>query len=110
MIAHLSNRNLELESVVVGIAAANGMKTWLDDDHETSSRRDEYKLPSSVAVAAMMEEDVGGLAASKEWKLTAPNATQRLWTDDYADIVGAMVRKLNYPNGSRGAPIAAEVR
>ena len=45
----------------------------------------------------MTDDDVGSLAATKDWKLTAPNPAQRTWTDDYADIVGAMVRKLKFP-------------
>jgi len=28
-LGHISNRYLELKSVVVGIAAANGMQTWI---------------------------------------------------------------------------------
>ena len=39
-------------------------------------------------------DDVGAIATSERWTLTAPDPDQRVWTDDYSNIVGAFWRKL----------------
>ena len=94
IVMHISNRHLELESVVTGIAAANGMQTWLWNDPKFGTNILELISPSSVAVAAERAEDVGTIATSERWTLTAPNPDQRVWTDDYSNIAGAFWRKL----------------
>lgn len=92
VVMHISNRHLELATVVAGIAAANGMKTWLRDEDE-DDRGDEYIFDSTVAISAREAADVGPIAESARWEPTQPPADQRLWTDDYSNIVGALVRK-----------------
>jgi hypothetical protein len=91
---HVSNRHLELASVAVGIAAENGLKTWVNLDEDNEDREDEYKFSSSVAIAAARPEDIGALAESESWELTEPEAGQRTWTDDYSNIIGAIWRQL----------------
>jgi hypothetical protein len=95
---HLSNRNLALDEVAVGIAAANGMKTWIYDDSAEEDNDDAYIYSSDVAVSANKTEDLGELAASKSWKLTEPEPAQRPWTDDYSNIVRALIEKLDWPS------------
>ena len=95
---HLSNRNLALDDVAVGIAAANGLKTWIYDDRDEKDNDDAYIYSSDVAIAAGKAEDLGALASSKAWKLTAPEPGQRPWTDDYSNIVRAFIKKLDWPN------------
>jgi len=93
---HISNRHLELASVVAGIAAANGMQTWIRDDGNEVDREDrdgEYVYTSTVAISALAPEHIGGLADDENWQLTEPDKTQRLWTDDYSNIAGAIWRK-----------------
>jgi hypothetical protein len=92
VLMHVSNRHLELTSVVVGIAAANGLKSWAYD--EDSNRDNEYIFPTSVVVSARAEADVGQLADSDLWALTEPTAGQRVWTDDYSNVFGAVWLRL----------------
>ena len=94
VVMHISNRHLELESMATGIAAANGMQTWLWNDPKFGTNIAELTSPSHVAVAAERAEDVGTIAASERWTLTAPDPGQRVWTDDYSNIAGAFWRKL----------------
>jgi hypothetical protein len=94
VVMHISNRHLELESVATGIAAANGMQTWLWNDPKFGTNIAELTSPSHVAVAAERAEDVGTIAASERWTLTVPDPDQRVWTDDYSNIAGAFWRKL----------------
>jgi len=92
VLMHVSNRHLELASVVVGIADANGMKSWVYN--EDSGRDSEYIFATNVVVSARDEADVGNLASSDKWEETDPTANQRVWTDDYCNVLGAVYRRL----------------
>ena len=92
VVMHVSNRHLELESVVVGIADANDLKSWVYN--EDSGRDDEYIFATDVVVSAREEADVGRLASSNKWTQTEPTEGQRVWTDDYSNILGAVYRRL----------------
>ena len=63
---HLSNRNLALDEVAVGIAAANGMKTWIYDDSAEEDNDDAYIYASDVSISANKTEDLGELAVQQE--------------------------------------------
>ncbi len=92
VVMHVSNRHLELESVVVGIADANDLKSWVYN--EDSGRDDEYIFATDVVVSAREEADVGALASSDKWTETEPTEGERVWTDDYSNILGAVYRRL----------------
>jgi hypothetical protein len=92
VVMHVSNRHLELESVVVGIADANDLKSWVYN--EDSGRDGEYIFATDVVVCAREEADVGALASSEKWAETEPTENQRVWTDDYSNILGAVYRRL----------------
>ena len=94
VVMHVSNRHLELESVVVGIAEANDLKSWVYN--EDSGRDDEYIFATDVVVSARDEADVGTLASSEKWAETEPTDGQRVWTDDYSNILGAVYRRLRF--------------
>ena len=89
---HVSNRHLELASVVVGIADANDLKSWVYS--EDTSRDGEYIFSTTVVVSAREEADVGKLASSDQWALTEAEDNQRVWTDDYSNVLGAVWRRL----------------
>jgi spermidine synthase len=95
---HVSNRHLELSSVVAGIAQANGLKTRTNpgianDEHEEDYA---YKFTSTVVIAARDDEDFGVLGEGDDfaWPVVTAPPGQRIWTDDYSNIVGAIVRHL----------------
>jgi hypothetical protein len=92
VLMHVSNRHLELASVVVGIADANGLKSWVYN--EDSGRDGEYIFATNVVVSARNEADVGKLASSDKWEETDADANQRVWTDDYCNVLGAVYRRL----------------
>jgi hypothetical protein len=92
VVMHVSNRHLDLEPVVVGIADANELKSWVYD--EDSGRDADYIFATDVVVSAREEADVGKLASSKQWEETDPDDKVRVWTDDYSNILGALYRRL----------------
>jgi hypothetical protein len=92
VVMHVSNRHLELSSVVVGIADANDLKSWVYS--EDSGRDNEYIFSTSVVVSAREEADVGKLASSDQWALTEAEDNERVWTDDYSNVLGAVWRRL----------------
>jgi hypothetical protein len=92
VVMHVSNRHLELSSVVVGIAEANDLKSWVYS--EDTGRDSEYIFPTSVVVCARAQADVGRLASSDQWALKEADHGQRVWTDDYSNVLGAVWRRL----------------
>ncbi len=92
IVVHVSNRHLELASVIVGIANANNLKSWV---YFNNPRRDtEYILANNVVISARDESDVGDIAHSDAWKAASPDKLQRVWTDDYSNILGAVWRRM----------------
>ncbi|MDB5620948.1 fused MFS/spermidine synthase [Tardiphaga sp.] len=92
VVMHVSNRHLELASVVVGIADANDLKSWVFN--EDSGRDAEYIFSTNVVISARSADDVGTLATSSKWALTEPEDGERVWTDDYSNVLGAVWRRL----------------
>jgi hypothetical protein len=92
VLMHVSNRHLELASVIVGIADANDLKSWVYS--EDSGRDSEYIFSTNVVISAREEADVGKLASTEQWALTEAEDNQRVWTDDYSNVLGAVWRRL----------------
>jgi len=76
----------------VGIAEANNLKCWVYS--EDSGRDDDYIFATSVVTCAREEADVGKLASSEDWALEEADENQRVWTDDYSNVLGAVWRRL----------------
>jgi hypothetical protein len=95
VVMHISNRHLELKTVVEGIATANGLKTWIWSNNSEEYDDSNYIFTSDVAISAENANDLGALARDRFWVLTAPNPAVRTWTDDYSNIAGAIWRKYN---------------
>ena len=67
-----------------------GLELKNEDEYDGQAR---YVFASEVAISAAQSEDIGQLAANEDWELTAPPTGQRLWTDDYSNILGAIIRR-----------------
>ncbi len=94
IVMHVSNRHLELASVVAGIARANDLVTRVNDSAEIEENAGPYIFAGTVAAVVRTEQDFGRLAQARDWEPLAPDPRQWTWTDDYSDVVGAMLRKL----------------
>jgi hypothetical protein len=91
---HISNRYLELASVVTGIAAANGAVTRLNDGSDFTENTSEYLFTGTVAAVARQDTDFGDFVWSKYWQRQTSDPRQWVWTDDYSNVVGAVIRQL----------------
>jgi hypothetical protein len=83
---HVSNRSLELERVVGGLAADARLVARIFDDHRYES---EPGLdPSTWVAVARRVEDLGPLAADPRWQpLDATTHKLELWRDDFSDVL-----------------------
>jgi hypothetical protein len=97
---HVSNRHLELSSVVAGIANANGAITLVhvggEEDNDESEYSDSaYRYSTNVATVGRSVEAFGPLAKRKSWEVKEPDPKQWVWTDDYSNIIGALMRNFD---------------
>jgi hypothetical protein len=94
VLMHVSNRHMELSSVVAGIAHANGLTSRMNNraarDDEDDSK---YMFTSTVVISAREDADFATLREDPDWILIEPDANQRIWTDDYSNVVGAIIRQ-----------------
>ena len=97
VVMHVSNRHLELSSVVAGIARANGMVARVNvGDNDKEADDDEYKYIGTVTAAASKADDFRPFNRFPDWKPLEPDPKQWVWTDDYSNIIGSMLRHYGY--------------
>jgi hypothetical protein len=89
---HISNLNLELASVAAGIAHANGAIARVYDGGDVEPNPELHHWVPRIAAVARREEDFGALGKSVFWPIRERDPGQRVWTDDYSNIVGALMR------------------
>jgi spermidine synthase len=94
---NISNRNLELPSVVAASAAANNLVTIVKRDGAKLDVQKSLKLNAEIAMVARSWDDFGTLKDDPSWKRMEATPGQSVWTDDYASIVSALVRKVMAP-------------
>jgi hypothetical protein len=94
---NISNRVLELASVVAASAAANGLVMIVKRDPAKLDVRRTLKLNAEIALVARSYADFGALNEDPSWRRVTPTSGQRTWTDDYSSIISAAVRKLTTP-------------
>jgi predicted O-methyltransferase YrrM len=92
IVVHISNRHMELGNVVGAVAGAEGLVAWLKQDESVTDPLAELHANARVAVLARNAADLGDLRHRSGWQRIAPDAVAA-WTDDYSDILGALLRK-----------------
>src|SRR5262249_30656328 len=91
IVMHISNRHLELAQVVAAVAASEGLATVTRADDKANDFTTDFRANAHVVALSRNEAELAGLRASGWQKLTPTNVAA--WTDDYSDIIGAIVRK-----------------
>jgi hypothetical protein len=90
LVMHISNRHLELGQVVAAVGASEGLVTYLRQDDQS-----EVSFEKAVAIVAALARDpahFGNLRKRAGWAELKPNPRVPAWTDDYSNVVGAIIR------------------
>jgi hypothetical protein len=91
IVMHISNRHMELLQVVAAVATAEGLVMFAKQDDKAKDFNADFRANALVAVLARNAADVGPLP-QQGWE-QAGAAKAAPWTDDYSDIMGAILRK-----------------
>lgn len=92
LLAHISNDHVVLAPVIAALAKDAGMFA-LDrrDDDLTREQKDAGKARSEWVVLTESRDTVERLSAEhKDWHPLVPPPGQSVWTDDYANVLGAL--------------------
>jgi hypothetical protein len=90
---HLSNRHLELrDPVIAAIAEAGGVS--LQQRSTAPSNKTVAATSSVVVIASPTAEGLATFRADPRWTTRDPG-TVKAWTDDYMNLIGAMLRHKN---------------
>jgi hypothetical protein len=91
LLFHISNRYMDLAPVVANAAAASGLVTVVGETDPAVG--DDHKVSARVAAVARKIGDLGRLSSDGGmWRAQPPDLSMRTWTDDYSNVLGALLR------------------
>jgi SAM-dependent methyltransferase len=93
ILMHISNRYMELADVVAAGAAADGLTAFIRRDDRPQTSPPDYKMNAEVVALAKNPQDLGELPGRPGWHELQVDKNVRAWTDDYSNILGAIIRK-----------------
>jgi hypothetical protein len=91
IIAHISNRYLDLAPVVANVAHSHGLVAFIREDNSAGDLMVTLKANARLVVMAREAGDTGSVSAS--WTPLRSDPSSALWTDDYSNILGILLRK-----------------
>jgi hypothetical protein len=94
IVMHISNRYMELADTVAAVGAAEGLGAFIKIDDRAQTSSPDYKMNAEVVALARRPEDVGDLGARPGWHQLRAEADVQPWTDDYSNILGAIIGRL----------------
>jgi len=89
MVFHISNRHLELETVLGNVAQDAGLACRAQFDADTENAPG--KFGSHWVVMARQEGDLGGLAEDERWQPCSLDPDSGVWTDDFSNLLSTFV-------------------
>src|SRR5712672_112628 len=93
LVIHGTNRHLDLVPVVAAAAEGAGLATFLKEEGKGEPLSAGFQAGSTVMALARDPADLGDLAARAGWRRVEPVGTVAAWTDDYSNVLGAMIRR-----------------
>ena len=91
--AHLSNRYMELVSVVGAVGTADGLISYVKYENASLDFANTYRERSVVMALARERDHLGDLPSRTGWQPVIDRGVTA-WTDDYSNVFGAIVRKV----------------
>lgn len=92
IVAHISNRHMELARVVAAVGGTHGLVTWVRQDSAIAPGDATHRANAHVAVLAREAGELAALARAPGWRRLDPDPRVAPWTDDYANVIGAILR------------------
>lgn len=93
IVMNITNRFVELPSVVAATTAAAGLDAAFLKQERSDEELDALRARSDVAVVARSAADLAPFRAAGFAPLPADAASPAPWTDDYSNVVSAILRK-----------------
>ncbi|WP_436641705.1 fused MFS/spermidine synthase [Microbaculum sp. FT89] len=90
---HISNRNMDLAPALAASAEALGIAALIHEPVAGEPMSLTYKSAARVVVFARDARSVEALSASPDWQVLEPTEGFSEWTDDYSNILGAIMAK-----------------
>jgi hypothetical protein len=75
------------------VGASEGLVTFIKADENAKQFHIDYRAPARLTVLARSVADLGVLPATAGWSKQEIDQKVQAWTDDYSDIIGAIMRK-----------------
>ena len=91
LLLHISNRHLDLTPVVAKVAQSLGLAAFVREDRSAGDLLTTLKADARLVVLTRDAADAGSVAGN--WAPLRPDQSSALWTDDYSNILGVMLRK-----------------
>ena len=91
LLLHISNRHLDLTPVVAKVAQSLGLAAFAREDRSAGDLLTTLKADARLVVLARDAADAGSVAGN--WMPLRPDQSSALWTDDYSNILGIMLRR-----------------
>jgi hypothetical protein len=94
VVFHISNRFMELASVIEGAARARGLEAWYNALDLKYWNPDPAKLDlrPQLALIGKSSSAVRGIARDEAWHRATADEVAPAWTDDYSNVLGAIWR------------------
>ncbi|HEX8165854.1 MAG TPA: hypothetical protein VF601_08710 [Beijerinckiaceae bacterium] len=93
LVVHISNRHLDLGRILARVGAEHGLSTYAIREGEEEPQERRFRAPSYVAALARDPAHLGRIAKGGAWRRLEPDMARRPWTDDFSNIVQAIVDK-----------------
>ena len=91
LVIHVSNRHLDLTRILARIGAEHGLVTYVKADVPDEPFEARMRSAQIVVAMARRPKHLGPVAA--EWRRLEPDLERRPWTDDYSNLLEALVDK-----------------
>ena len=92
---NITNKNMEFSNTVAASAAANGMVTAIKlDPHRADVLQESLRLRAEIALVARNSDDMKALKLGPDWHIVHPPADGSVWTDDYSNVLSAILLKM----------------
>ena len=88
LLAHISNRYMDLAPVLGRLAQSLNLVAYIRNDFDiTPTESAEGKSASRWVMLAHREEDVAPFLVNRRWQRLDEQSTGELWTDDFTDLL-----------------------